>query len=137
MAFDRVLAIHDWYDGPRSGVAEISGVPHLFASTFNDKKDDYNDFYHVRPIPADILALVLEDWEIWLRWHAAWREGRAELSTHPALPEDVARHAEIEALIGNGLKVDPASSKQFRAKFRDLRRDGSWSGGEVEWTPLD
>jgi hypothetical protein len=38
----------------------------------------------VQPIDPELLALVLEDWDIWNRWSDAFDRGEASQETHPA-----------------------------------------------------
>lgn len=65
VAWERVLTVNDFWDGPRRGIAEVSGRPHINESPFNDRKDDFEEFFWGQPIDVELLALVLEDWDIW------------------------------------------------------------------------
>jgi hypothetical protein len=71
MAFDTMYTMTDYYDGPRKGVANYHGVPHLYESCWADIKSE-SDVFMLTPISADVLALAQEDWDIWLRWSAAY-----------------------------------------------------------------
>lgn len=132
MYWDRVYTIHDYYDGPRFGVADFRGVPHIYDSQFNDAADDHDDVFLLTPIGQDLLKLVLEDWAIWLRWNAAYRGGEVPLESHPALAQDRPRHEELQRLIGGRFATDPATAKRFKAEFRTV-------GGEtqVQWREHD
>ena len=68
MGWDRVYTVNDYYDGPRLGIADVDGVPHIYEAEFDYSSDEYGDTYFVSPVDEGLLALVLEDWEIWLRW---------------------------------------------------------------------
>jgi hypothetical protein len=134
---DRVLTVHDYYDGPRLGVTELNGVPHIYEAEFDYGADEYAATYFLSPIAEELLALVLEDWQIWLRWEKENKAGRAAPETHPALPSDRAKHEQLLALIGDRLKTDPQSRKRYKATF-------SWSGPGpmsssygvwVQWVP--
>src|SRR5215469_7606245 len=85
VAWERVLTVNDFWDGPRRGAAEVSGRPHIYESPFIATKDDFEEFFWVQPIDADLLPLVLEDWDIWNRWSEAFDRGEASRETHPAL----------------------------------------------------
>ena len=37
--FEIVHTVTDWYDGPRRGIAELHGQPHLFESEWQDGKE--------------------------------------------------------------------------------------------------
>lgn len=129
--WERVYAVHDWYDGPRSGVADYCGAPHIFKSIFNEANDDWSEYYALAAIDLELLKLVLEDWEIWLRWRAAFHAGTTKIDTHPALPEDRKRHDELKAAIGDRLSIPADTPTRARAVFHNL---GPGTGdGTVKW----
>jgi hypothetical protein len=59
VAWERVPTVNDFWDGPRRGVAEVSGGPHIYESPFSETKDDFEEFFLVSPIETDLLALVI------------------------------------------------------------------------------
>lgn len=122
MSTDRVLTVNDYYDGPRLGIAEFNGAPHIYEAEFDHSADEYGDTYFLSPIEPKLLALVLEDWEIWLRWQAAHKRGEVGLDSHPALPADRERHEVLKALIGDQLKTDPANRVYCKASFSTSAR---------------
>ena len=78
--WERVYTVNDFYDGPRLGVADYNGQPHLYESRWDDSEgrwegekgeEGYLDNFWLSPITAEELVLVLEDWAIWERWEAA------------------------------------------------------------------
>ena len=116
---ERLYTITDWFDGPRLGIADYRGGPHLYESRWDDaldfwegedREENYCYYYWLSPIAADVFALGLEKWEIWKRWRYAWDQGEVDISTHPALPEDRERHDQIELLLGDALKPGRPSS---------------------------
>ena len=137
--FETVYTLTDWYDGPRRGVAAFHGQPHVFESRWSDIGREEADTFLLMPISAETLELALEDWAIWIRWQTAFREGRTSQRTHPSLPEDAARHAELKDELRRRLAVDEARAVCATATFR---RDGqhpeslAWGGYEVEWTQV-
>ncbi|HEY4372877.1 MAG TPA: hypothetical protein VGN52_13195 [Burkholderiales bacterium] len=130
-----MLTVNEYWDGPRLGIAEVSGVPHVYESGFDESADEYRDVYFVSPIDPALMALVMEDWEIWRRWDAARRNGEVTVETHPALPAERERCEKLRELIGDRLHTDPQNRKYFRARFRTSVPGDFWRGGEVEWTP--
>ena len=132
MAWERVYTVNNFWDRPRLGVADLSGRPYIYESRFNEAKDDYEDFYSVSPIEVELLVLVLEDWDIWVRWCEAFDQGETSKETHSALPQDQARHDEIKSLIGTRLKPDPTNCQKLKAEFRNARL--GWNGLEVQWS---
>ena len=133
--YENVYTITDWYDGERAGVADFDGRPHYYECLF-DESIGYTSTYLLHPIDPETFRLALEDWEIWERWDAARKEGKVGLETHPALPEDRARHNEIEAILKGRLVVDPAHDVKAEADFRALdpeQRDTSKAISQVRW----
>jgi len=49
VAWERVYTINDFWDGPRFGVADVSGRPHIYESPFDSGKDNFEDFFVVSP----------------------------------------------------------------------------------------
>ncbi|MEM1177739.1 MAG: hypothetical protein AAGM22_05310 [Acidobacteriota bacterium] len=131
----------EWYDGPRFGIADFRGAPHLYQSTWRDIDSDEEDVFLLSPVPEMALALALEDWAIWLRYRAAREAGVAPQDSHPALPEDRTRHYELQELMAqHGLepredRPDLTSSLLARAEFR--AGAGGSTGLSVRWTPVE
>lgn len=117
MTRDRVLTVHDYYDGPRLGIAELDGVPHIYEAEFDHSGDEYGDTYFLSPIEPALLELVLEDWSIWRRWEDAFKRREVPAEPHGALPADLARHDALRGAIGDQLKSDPENRLCYRATF--------------------
>jgi hypothetical protein len=107
-----------YYDGPREGIADFEGQPHLYESEWNEGLNLEADTFLLSPVAPDIFALAMESWEIWLRWEAAFYGGRTTLETHPALPEDRPRHEELQQFLKPHLVIDPANCIRARGWFR-------------------
>lgn len=117
-----VHTVNEFYDGPIFGVADYEGTPHVYEAPWDDVGEQYGPLFRLSTIEPDLLALILEDWAIWLRWEAAFHEGLAPHETHPALPVDRPRHEELKAQIGvryDGKRGGPILK---RGEFRS--RDG-------------
>src|SRR5688572_30570390 len=122
MKVERVYTVTDYWDGPRAGIADYDGRPHTFDAVFDDEADAWSDVFVLRPIDAETLALALEAWAIWLRWKATFDTGQTTTDTHPPLPADRARHAELEAAIERRLAARPDEAVRARALFRSDER---------------
>lgn len=144
--FERVYAIHDYWDGPRSGFADFDSAPHAFQSVFRRELEerDPDDRFELSPIAPVTLAHVLEDWNIWRRWEDAFYAGNASQDTHPALPEDRTRHDELKLIVERALIIVPSQRRVARGVFR--RRDAIEPGVqpptnratlEVRWDPAE
>jgi hypothetical protein len=127
----------DYYDGPRAGIADFRGTPHAYVSLFDDTNDDYTDRFELRAIDDETLALALEDWATWVRWEDAFHTGLTDLTTHPALPADRARHDELAPLLASRLAALPGPRIVARGTFRPRPGYEHAVRGrslEVEWT---
>jgi hypothetical protein len=138
-AFERVYTMTDYYDGPRGGIADFNGRPHVYESRFEDIRGDDADIYELRAVDARTLALALEDWNIWLRWEDAYYAGGTTTADHPALPADRVRHDEIQKELAARLAALPGPVVRATAAFQP--RAGYADGGrgrslEVQWTPI-
>jgi len=98
--------VTDYYDGPRRGIANYNGQPHLYDCIFVEEKDDYSNLYRLTPVSHEIFSLALEDWAIWKRWERAFYAGEVNRDSHPALPAERDRHLHIKSLLEEQLKTD-------------------------------
>ena len=74
---ERVLAIHDWYDGPRTGVTEFAGEPYWYRSIYLDTPewDPDEDRFELTPLTSEMLTRAIELKAIFERWHLARKAG--------------------------------------------------------------
>jgi hypothetical protein len=108
--YERVYTVLDYDDGPRKGVADFQGQPHLYECVFDDSEGDYSKFFLLMPLDAESLRMALEAWAIWQRWEFAYHRGETDISTHPALPHESQRHRELEGVLRNLLVMDSAKA---------------------------
>ncbi|MCB9925557.1 MAG: hypothetical protein H6822_25630 [Planctomycetaceae bacterium] len=132
--FEIVHTVTDYYDGPRGGIAEFRGKPHIYESKFDDVADEYSEAFHLFPIDRSTLELALEDWAIWLRWELAFYRGETDRETHPALPVDRQRHNELRLVLDDLLLIPKRGFFTATAEFR-IRDAPEWPG--VGWRPLE
>jgi hypothetical protein len=134
--FERVFTMTDYYDGPRRGIANFGGRPHAYHSPFNRWDDEYDELYELRAIDEETFRLALEEWEIWLRWEAAYHAGAAAADSHPALGPDRPRHDELARRLEARLAALPGPAIRARAVFRPIPGQACaprrWL--EVQWT---
>ena len=127
--WEPVYTDNEYYDGPVFGVAEYDRRPHVYDVQWNSRTQEYGPQCRLAEIEPELLALVLEEWEIWLRWQAAHHAGLATQETHPALPSERPRYESLRAQIGDRLEAKRAGPVLKKAKFRV--RDDRY---EVLWT---
>jgi hypothetical protein len=140
--FERVYTVVDYWDGPREGVADFQGRPHLFQAEWDKGADDDESVrtFLLRPISHKALEAALEDWTIWLRWEQAFHAGETTEQSHPALPEDRSRHEELEATFAaevRGLEGPPLRAHgTFRPPLGVTPTRRPSAPMEVEWSVL-
>ena len=118
MGWERVHTVHDYYDGPVFGVADYDGKPHVYDREWDASADDFGPRYRLAEIEPELLVPVLEDWELWLRWLAAFEAGLTTLETHPRLPADRERHEALKSEIGGRLEAKRNGTMLKKAEFR-------------------
>jgi hypothetical protein len=123
----------DYYDGPRQGIADFGGVPHLYVSEWDDGANIDANTFKLSPVRRRVLALALEAWAIWRRWETALHQGRTTPQTHPALPDERSRRDELEEILDRELKIDEHGYVRAQGDFRPLD-DPAWNG--FGWRPL-
>ena len=90
--FETVHTMTGYYDGPREGIADFCGVPHVYESMYADVADKpgvANDVFRLSSVTPEVFELALEAWAIWLRWETAFHRGELTPDdAHPALLVD-------------------------------------------------
>jgi hypothetical protein len=139
--FEPVYTVDDYYDGPRSGVAELRGIPHHYECEWDDLRNDFSDTFVLRPANGETLALALERESIWREWESAHLQGLVTDSTHPGRPGQNARYSELETLF-KASAIFQLAGAQYRGEFRPCENqenvpEGLMQNLEVEWTAVD
>ena len=114
---DIVHTVTDYYDGPRGGIANFHGRPHIYSSVWDEAADDWSDTFLLLPIDDETFRLAMEDWAIWCRWERAFHAGQISHDTHPALPNERVRHDDLEIILTPRLTVDPKQAISVRGRF--------------------
>jgi hypothetical protein len=138
--YERVHTVLNYYDGPRKGVADFQGQPHLYECVFDESKDNYSESFVLTPLDAECFRFALEDWAIWRRWELAYHTGKADLSTHPALPHESERHQELQRILEKALVADATKSVTRIGHFEVLGAEPLPKGVlrplQVKWTEI-
>jgi hypothetical protein len=136
---ERVYTMPDYYDGPRGGLANFGGRPHIYRSLWADIDRKAPDVFELIPIDAETLALALEDWEIWRRWEAAYAHKEVAHETHPAIPAGRARHEELAAMLESRLSVRIPTPVTAVGEFEwpSTNYPGLGSPISVRWTVVE
>jgi len=136
--YEYVHTVTDYYDGPRKGIANYQGRPHLYECVFDEIKGNYSELFSLAPVDSETFQLAMEDWTIWQRWELAYHSSKTELDTHPALPHEAARHAELQGILDKVLMIDPQRAIAKIGRFEALGNASLPKGVlrplQVEWT---
>ena len=107
--FEEVFTVLEYYDGPRTGIANFSGKPHFYDCIWDEARNNYSNRFRLTLIPDHIFDLALEDWSIGERWRSAFRAGETTLESHAALPKDTKRYDEILDVLAPVLRTNSAT----------------------------
>ena len=136
--YERVYTVVDYYDGPRKGIADYRGKPHLYECIFDEAKGNYSNSFLLAPLDSETFRLAMEDWAIWERWELAYHTAKTDLSTHPALPHESERHKELAGTLEKLLVVDAAKAVTrigyFEATGGEALPKGVVRPLQVKWT---
>ena len=127
---ERVHAVWDYYDGPREGIADFQGKPHVFKCHFSEAADGWTDLFWLMEIDQQLFQLAIEQHVIFRRWKTEFELGNVLIDSHPAMPADRARYDELRADIGDRLQLQPERSIIRRGRFSN---QSSFDGAVVKW----
>ena len=118
--YECVFTVTEYYDGPCKGIANYQGNPHFYECFFDEAKEEYSEVFRLTPLDSETLQLAMEDWEIWRRWEFAFHDGKTDIDTHPALPHEANRHAELKSILDKVLVTDLMKAISRIGKFEVL-----------------
>ncbi len=116
--FEHVHIELDWYDGPRSGLADVDGIPHYFQAVHDyGRPDEPDGEYLVWPANSTALALEREQWAIFVDWNTRYETGTATVDSHPGHGGINARYDQLTALLAPHRAVPPRA-RRLAAEWR-------------------
>ena len=130
---DRILTVTDYYDGPVEGLTTFEGKTHMYKCIFDEDRDEYSKRYYLMPISSEIEKLLLEQWAIFCRWNTAFKNNEVEANTHPALPEDFERNAQIDFITKEKVKIKIDKCKIGTANFEVPKKPNWAAEWNVKW----
>lgn len=132
--YERVFS-YSWFGGPMLGVANLYGQPHYFIYCDNDEHP--NGYFCLSPISREMLALVVEDWQLQRRWQVAVLQGRIiEEDDFPYLFEDRVRGEVISARLEPVLQLDESNCVEYFGDFQFVEGQEyvpEWRDMVVKW----
>lgn len=121
--FEPVLIEEEWYDGPRSGIAEIAGTAHYFEALGDLTGNPPTGEFAVWPVADPVLALEREQWAIFIAWNARRGAGTADVDSHPGHAGVDARYDELAAILApHRVRPDIARTLVAEVGFTDEDR---------------
>ena len=119
MEWEPVLTVHDYFDGPRNGIAIYRGQAHAYKCEWDDALDDWDRVFLLSPIDDGQLSAVKEDWLIWRRYQNRFASGTLQAGDrHPALSADWPRHEQLAEVVEQALLVRRAIAIRAIPEFR-------------------
>ncbi len=123
---EHVYVESEWYDGPRSGVADANGIPSRFKSIFDEKDGGYNGTFLVWPIDQRTLELEIEQWRIFVAWNALYEAGSASVESHPGHGGIDPRWDELQTLLEKSRVEVPSEARRAVVQMESIERDGRY-----------
>jgi len=134
MKYEPVYAVWDYYDGVRTGIADLNGEPHYFASQFELAADDYSDNFKLYPVDAEFMERAMRNWAIYRAWDRQFRSGEVKVETHPGHGGIDLEYDELQSWLDRKVGQLQALPTLHRAEFRALPGEMSREI-EVAWSP--
>jgi hypothetical protein len=140
MRYERVHTVWDLYDGVRSGIADLNGAPHYFASVFDETADEYSDNFKLYPIGPEFMQRAMRKCDIYRAWERKFLSGQADLKTHPGHGGINAEYDQLKSWLDDQIARLQAMPTLYRVKFRELPGQEGLPRGmmrelEVAWLP--
>ncbi|WP_051370777.1 hypothetical protein [Mesorhizobium loti] len=116
--WEAVYTFHDYYDGPRKGIADYRGKAHAYECEWDGQSDDWSETFLLSPITNEQLNAVKERWLIWQRYKANFHAGNLQPGDkHPALAGDWPRYTELSPIVDDAMRVDVALALRAIPEF--------------------
>jgi hypothetical protein len=139
MPYERVHIIWDFYDGVRTGIADLNGGPHYFASLY-DENEEHSDNFNLYPVAPEFMQRAVRNWDIYRAWERKFHSGETDFKAHPGHHGTNAEYDELKSRLDYQITRLQALPTLYRAKFRALHGQEGLPRGmlrelEVAWSP--
>lgn len=114
---ERVYVENDWFDGPRTGIADINGRPHRFKSLFDEEEGQYLGTFLVWEVAQAVVELEQEQWRIFATWNVLYEDGEVAIDSHPGHGGKCTRWDEIDVLLRDDRADVPLFARRALAKL--------------------
>ena len=131
---ERVYTETNWYDGPRSGVADVRGVPHYFVTDISAGAS--LDWYLVWPVEPAVLKSEKASYGMFVEWWRQFEAGEVGIDTHPLNSDADSPYNKLAAqLLAH--RNPPANPCKIAAEWRMTRQPRHSADGPcylMKWT---
>lgn len=124
---EHVYVENDWYDGPRSGLADVDGRPHRFVSQFDEAEGDDMGTFVLWPVEEAELLLEREQWNIFVSWNEHFEAGRRGVASHPGHGGVDRRWDELESMLKEVRARVPEGARLARARVVSIERGARYA----------
>jgi len=131
MEKEKVYTVEDYYDGPRGGIANFNGKPHIYECLFDYLEDEYSNGFKLMEISEETLQIALNSWDLWIKWDSKQNKTKEEMDSHPVLPEDRNLFNQLSTELEIRLKIDDSKAIIADGTFESIEK--GWNGYVVEW----
>ncbi|GEM_PF-597276 len=118
MTFEPVHTVWDYFDGPRTGLADYRGRPHYFVCDFDTAADDYSDVFTLALVDDETFALALKQWALWREWETAFHAGVVTRDSHPGIKGNNSTYDAYRSELQDRLAKAARLPHTLRATFR-------------------
>jgi len=118
--FEPVLMTWDYYDGPRTGVAEYNGHPHFYKCIWDAEIGNYSDNFELSPIGNALLQSAIAQWKIFRAWELQFHTGKVTNDTHPGHRGNNLEYDRLEDELKTGIEKLTNLPDIFTPTFRAL-----------------
>ena len=119
-AYEPLLMVWDYYDGPRSGVAMFEGKPHYFESKFNEEIDNYQLWFSLYLVSNSFVETARRQWGIYREWEYKFHKGEESTDNHPGKRGVDQTYDELEDRIQAELRTLEKRPGKYLADFRTI-----------------
>ena len=85
---EKVITIHNWWDGPLTGLAYYHNILCIYERIFDEIQDDYLDEYYLTPVNDSEQAEIMMEWNAWCQ---AVSDGNPDLFYQTHTEKDMLR----------------------------------------------
>jgi len=120
---ETVHIVLDFFDCPRSGVADYQGNPHYFSCDWDEATGDYGHSFSLFPINDQFMEIALAQLEISQQGVLAFSSGIYSANTNVGHRDIDQHYNQLQQLIDAFIKVLPASQIHLNGNFQRLQND--------------